>query len=81
MRRSERTKREEHARRTRDVLYASEVLAAELRRELAPEGVPVIGERTHKALDLINAWVGEARALHGLAERELSLFHERRRSR
>jgi hypothetical protein len=72
---------EDRAARARATLYETEAIAAELRRELAPADAPLIGERTHRALDFISAWVCEARALHSLAERELSIFRERRRCR
>jgi hypothetical protein len=72
---------EERARRAREVLFATEALAADLRRELAPDDAPVIGERTHRALDFINEWVCEARTLHRLAERELAQFLEHRGDR
>lgn len=63
--------------RAREVLYVTEREAARHRREILPSyDVPVIGERVHQALDWINAWVGEARVLHQLAERELAQFME-----
>jgi hypothetical protein len=72
---------EDRARLTREVLYASEAVAADLRRELSPDDAPVIGERTHRALDFISAWVTEARTLHRLAERELAIHRAEGRSR
>jgi hypothetical protein len=79
VKRAERTKLEARARRARENLASAEAIAAELRRQLAPEDVPVISERTHRALDFISEWVCEARTLHQLAERELALFAERGR--
>ena len=81
MKRSQLSKLDQRARRAREVLNASEALAAALRRELAPDDLPFISEPTHRALDFINEWVSEARALHRLAERELATYHEQRRSR
>lgn len=63
--------------RAREILYVTERDAARLRREILPSyDVPVIGERVHQALDWINAWVGEARVVHQLAERALARFME-----
>jgi hypothetical protein len=70
---------EDRAKRALAVLYDTEALAAQLRRDLAPDDAPVIGERTHRALDVINAWVSEARTLHRLAERDLSMHRAERR--
>jgi hypothetical protein len=73
----ERATLEERARRARTILNDGEAIAAELRADLAPADAPIIGERTHRALDFINEWVSEARMLHRLAERELAMFAER----
>lgn len=63
--------------RAREVLYVTEGEATRLRCEILPSyDVPIIGERVHQALDWINAWVGEARVVHRLAERALARFME-----
>jgi hypothetical protein len=72
---------EERAGRAREILYASEREAARLRGELAPnDDVPVLSERTLRALDFIRERVCEARDVHRLAERELAQLAERRRA-
>ena len=79
MRTSRRRKLEERVQRTRQIVYESEREVALLKTELIPtDDMPVVGERTLRMLDWINSWVGEARTVHRLAERELSQYRERR---
>jgi hypothetical protein len=76
---SRRRKLEERVRRTRQIVYESEREVALLKADLIPsDQMPVVGERTLRMLDWINTWVGEARTVHRLAERELTQYRERR---
>lgn len=76
---AEQRRLEERLRRAREILYMTEREAKRLKVELLPsEDVPVIGERTLRALDFVNEWVSEAHVVHRLAERELAKLRERR---